>query len=846
MNKEPNAPTRRDIAPYAITIFWGAFLLFLVQPLIGKFILPWFGGTPGVWTTCLLFFQCVLLAGYAYAHCLNYFLSVRKQVMAHSVLLFLVLITLPITPSESLKPDGSESPTVAILILLSLSIGLPYLVLSATGPLVQAWFSKAYSGVSPYRLYALSNVGSLLALVGFPFVLEPWATRTFQVTGWSWAMVLYVACCGFLAWTLRDLKEPEHKVCLNENEQKGSWQKIFIWIFWLALPACATALLMATTNKMCQDVAVVPFLWVLPLGLYLITFIISFDSPQWYVREFYVPVLILCWGGVLWVIKEGVDVDILLQVIIYCTSLFVSCMVCHGELFRLRPEPSRVTQYYLGISAGGAIGGFTVAVLAPMILSGYWEYHITIWLVGLLFLLLQCFMRDAWAINKWHIRGVLFACWATVGFVLLDHTNFKLGAKCAFVFLPFFSGVGLSKLILAKWYFGRDPSETIDFRSAIAAIVLVLIGIFWCLTTTANVYSGNWRYWISELNPGIWIAALLMCLNLFVWLNLRSWEGNQIAWGWQWLILGPALIGLFVGLYKEAKESTDGSIYTDRNFYGTLKVGRYLDEGDEPYRLLLNGRITHGYQYESQEARDRVTTYYTYGSGVELAIRLTPDKEKRVGVVGLGVGTIAGYAQKGDLYWMYDINPAVVSLSSDEQKQFTFCLDARARGAKVEIIEGDARLAMEREIQTGKNRQFDVLALDAFSSDSIPVHLLTREALDIYGKHLKNDGVLAIHISNRYLDLEPVVQRLARELSYQMILIDSPDGKEVGQDWVYSATWILLSRSEEFIEKVEANGEIRTDLSGRQDLPLWTDDYASIFRILRKPDWLPVWLGGEE
>ena len=836
----------RNIAPYAITIFWSAFLLFLVQPLIGKFILPWFGGTPGVWTTCLLFFQCVLLAGYAYAHCLNYFLPVRKQVIVHGVLLFLVLVSLPIMPSDSLKPDGSESPIVAILILLSLTIGLPYLALSATGPLVQAWFAKAHPGFSPYRLYALSNVGSLLALVGFPFVLEPWATRTFQVTGWSWAMVLYVACCGFLVWTLRHLKESEHKISLSENEQKGSWQKISVWFFWLALPACATALLMATTNKMCQDVAVVPFLWVLPLALYLVTFIISFDSPQWYVREFYVPILILCWAGVLWVITEGVEVDILLQVLIYCMALFVSCMICHGELFRLRPEPSRVTQYYLGISAGGAIGGFTVAVLAPQILSGYWEYHISIWLVGFLFLLMQCFMRDAWEMNKWHIRGVLFVCWATVGFVLLDYTNFGLEAKCAFVFLPLFFGVGLSKLILAKWYYGRDPSVTLDFRSSIASVFLVLLGIFWCLAMMANLYSDNWRYWISDLNPGIWMAALLMCLNLSVWTSLRSWKGKAIAWGWQWLILGPGLVVLFVGLYKEAKESADGSIYMDRNFYGTLKVGQYLDDSGEPYRLLLNGRITHGYQYESQEACDLITTYYSYGSGVELAIRFTPDKEKRVGVVGLGVGTIAGYAQKGDLYSMYDINPAVVNLSSDEQKQFTFCLNARARGAKVEIIEGDARLAMEREIQTGQNRQFDVLALDAFSSDSIPVHLMTREALAIYGKHLKNDGVLAIHISNRYLDLEPVVQRLARELSYKMILIDSLDGDDIGEDWVYSATWALLSRSEEFIEKVEANGWTRTDLSAQRDLPLWTDDYASIFRILRKPDWLPVWLGGGE
>jgi len=844
MSREPIAPMGRGIVPYAITIFLGAFLLFLVQPLIGKFILPWFGGTPGVWTTCLLFFQCMLLAGYAYAHCLNYFLPVRKQVLVHGVLLFLVLISLPITPSDSLKPDGEESPVMAILTLLSLSIGLPYLALSATGPLVQAWYSKAHPDFSPYRLYALSNAGSLLALVVFPFVVEPWTTRTFQVTGWSWAMVFYVIFCGLLAWTLRNINEPEQEKLSTESREVQPFQKYFSWVFWLALPACATALLMATTNKMCQDVAVVPFLWVLPLALYLISFIISFDSPKWYSREFYLPMLVLCWGSVLWVIAEGVDVHILLQVIIYCTALFVSCMICHGELFRLRPQSSRLTQYYLGISAGGAIGGFAVAVLAPQVLNGYWEYHVSIWLVGLLFLLMQSFVRDVWMLNKWHVRGVLFVCWVAVGFVLLGYTNYGTWTKCAFILVPFFLGVGLSRLILAKWYYGRKPSEGIDFRSSIAAVILVLIAIFWCLGMMANLNSGNWKGWVSELNPGIWIAAVLFCLNLFVWLSLRNWEGKRIAWGWCGLILGPALLGLFLGLYKDYKDSSDGSIYMDRNFYGTIKIGRYLDDWDEPYRLLLNGRITHGYQYENQYASDWITTYYTYGSGIELAIRLTPDKAKRVGVVGLGVGTIAGYAQKGDFYCMYDINPAVVNLSADEQMQFTYCFNARARGAQVEIVEGDARLAMEREFDSAKSRQFDVLALDAFSSDSIPVHLLTREAMEIYGKHLKKDGVLAIHISNRYLDLEPVVRRLAKELSYKMILIDSSDGEDVAQDWVYSATWILLSRSQEFMDKVKANGEIQADLSEVQNLPLWTDDYASIFRIIRKPDWLSLWMEG--
>ena len=386
----------------------GAFLLFFVQPLIGKYILPWFGGAPSVWTTCLLFFQSLLLVGYAYAHLLNRFLPLRKQVIVHGVLLLLATITLPITPSESLKPTGNEPPTVQILLLLTQSIGLPYLVLSATSPLVQAWFAKANPGRSPYRLYALSNVGSLLALLGFPFLVEPWMTRTAQINWWSLGMVFYVLVCGYLAWSLRSVPNLDKDEAKNEKarlgENESRLRRLAILGFWLALPACGTAVLMGTTNKLCQDMAVVPFLWMLPLALYLVTFIISFHGSRWYIRKVYIPLLVLLWAGVLWVMFKGVVVHIIGQILVFCGALFLSCMICHGELYRLRPEPARLTMYYLTISAGGALGGLFVALLAPMLFHGYWEYHISLWAVGLLVLMVQGLNPEDLTAVKW--RGL--------------------------------------------------------------------------------------------------------------------------------------------------------------------------------------------------------------------------------------------------------------------------------------------------------------------------------------------------------------------------------------------------------------------------------------------------------
>ena len=395
---------------YALTIFTGAFLLFQVQPLIGKYILPWFGGGPGVWTTCMLFFQVLLLGGYAYAHFTSRWLKPRAQAVAHFVLLAAALALLPITPSDSWKPHGGGNPTLQILALLAVSLGLPYFVLSTTGPLIQQWFSRARPGVSPYRLYALSNLGSLLALVSYPFFFETHFTRKAQAGLWAWGLVAYVLCCGFCAVRLWKLEGRRQKVEGRMQKAEAgvaeqapeataaainSQPSTLNYFLWLLLPACASVLLLATTNKLCQDVAVIPFLWVVPLALYLLSFIICFDSPRWYVRFPFTLALIAALGGLCWALYNGADLSLSRQVALYCGGLFVCCMVCHGELYRLKPDPRHLTGFYLMIAAGGALGGMFVAIAAPLLFTDYYELHWGLLLCGLLFLVVCATDRAA-------------------------------------------------------------------------------------------------------------------------------------------------------------------------------------------------------------------------------------------------------------------------------------------------------------------------------------------------------------------------------------------------------------------------------------------------------------------
>jgi SAM-dependent methyltransferase len=663
---------------HAATIFLSSFLLFLVQPLIARLILPWFGGSAAVWTTCMLFFQALLLAGYAYAHLLNS--KVKKyQPLVHIALLAAAIAVLPISPSDSWKPVGDEEPISRILLLLAASVGLPYFLLASTSPLLQAWYVRARPQANPYRLFAVSNLASLGALVGYPLVVEPFLAAHEQVALWSWLFAAFALLCAVVAW-----RTPRPTVVV-ETAAEATPIKRNDFVLWLALSATGSMLLLAVTNHVTQNVASVPLLWLVPLTLYLLTFIIAFEGRGWYRPEYFWVILLGWLGGMAWLLVDSdFQFDLPVQLGVYLPGLFLGCLFCHGELYRLRPAPRHLTAFYLTVAAGGALGGLLVAVVAPLAFSGYYELG-----VGL----------------------VLLALLAALRFAALN--------------------------IVAR---------------VVSLVVLLAV-------TGCAAYDG-FRY------------------------------------------------------QRDVRLST-------RSFYGVLRVKEYGSPGEEGYlRRLVHGAIMHGEQYQSDDRRRMLTSYYQQTSGIGLAIASKEDHPVRVGVIGLGAGTIAAYGRAGDVYRFYDIDARVVRIARSE---FTFLGDSAAR---VEVALGDARLTLERE----PPQNFDVLAVDAFSSDAIPVHLITREALGVYLRHVKPDGIVAFHVSNRFLDLIPVVARIAREHGAHAVLVrdDPEDDGEVRS----KSDWVLVSRDEAALEPPEI-AEGASEPEERPDWRTWTDDYSNLVQILK-------------
>ena len=756
---------------FALTIFTGAFLLFQVQPLIGKYILPWFGGSPGVWTTCMLFFQMLLLGGYAYAHATSRYLKPRTQAAVHGVLLVAALISLPITPGDSWKPQGAGDPTWHILALLSVSLGLPYLVLAATGPLMQEWFRRTTPGASPYRLYALSNVGSLLALVSYPFYFEPNFTRQAQATFWAWGLGLYALACGYCA--LRVWRTPAADTAADRATAADAPRPTLAQrVLWICLPACASILLLAVTNKMCQDDAVIPFLWVLPLALYLLSFIISFDSPRWYSRFYYSLALAGAMVAVCIALFQGADMAIVKQVVIYSTTLFIGCMICHGELYQLKPHPSRLTSYYLMISAGGAVGGLFVALVAPYIFDNFYEIHLSLALTALLLVLISLTGKSALSARRWQVLFLLLTG-ATV-----------YGAL---------RGIG-----------GR--AEWLRYKGG---------------SVGAAVADG--ASWLNRSPWFAWTMAALVVGGIAVIHLRRATDWHRLTCG----VMALGWVALLAALGLQIRDEAHGALMSSRNFYGVQSVVDYGDRDPEwRYYVLQHGRIAHGLQFAQPERAPMITSYFGPNTGLGLAFRHFPRQENlRVGLLGLGVGTIAAYGKPGDYMRIYEINPHVKEVA---ENPFTYLALSKA---KIEVVMGDGRLSMENE----PPQNFDFIIMDAFSSDAVPVHLLTKEAFQIYQSHLKPDGVILVNISNRYLDLRPVVENAARVFGYDALHINNEPStyeEEDGGWWLYGSTWMILSKNKEFMSR-PAVRDLASPPMSTNTVPLWTDDYASMFRILQ-------------
>lgn len=749
----------------ALTIFLGAFLLFLVQPLIGKFILPWFGGGPGVWTTCLLFFQSLLLGGYAYAHWLSTHVPLRRQAVVHLSLLAAALLFLPMIPGAQWKPTGGEEPVLRILLLLTATIGLPYLVLAATGPLVQRWFSLSHPGVPPYRLYALSNAGSLLALLCFPFVLEPLASRATLAGGWSAGLVVFAGLCGTLAWRMRAVPEsgsPDSGSQISDPTPQTPSPSSTDRLLWCALPALASLLLVAVTNKICLDIAAVPFLWILPLAVYLLSFILCFDHPRWYSRRGWSALLVAGCGATARCLQDS-TIALPVQSGVFVTTLLAACMVCHGELHRVRPAAARLTGYYLTIAAGGAAGSIFVALVAPLLFADYREFQL-----GLVLVL--------------YFAGIVCLLYRSRGLA----TGSAVGALATTLIIPALqaeTGRGFG-----AWFSSWASESFLFYRDNALAI-------------------------------GAGLVVIAVALR-------RAWRINPVEWRPR-LSAVPLLLSVLLGVVFVMRAKKDGAqvFAAARNFYGAYKVHLY-NENDLLGRcfLLSHGGITHGLQFGHHEYARWATSYYGATSGVGRALDSLPGP-RRIGLVGLGVGTLAVYGRPDDVFRFYEIDAAMVNVA---RIHFSYL---RRTPAKVEIALGDARLTLEDEQRRSGSQQFDLLILDAFSGDAIPVHLLTREAMALYLDHLKPGGLIAVHISNRHLDLRPVVEGLARH--HDLHFVNISDNVEKKNWWLYDTSWMLLTTDAARLQVDDIRKAAEEPPDETAEYVHWTDDHASLFEVLK-------------
>jgi hypothetical protein len=705
-----------------VTTLLSAVLLFLVQLIISKIILPWFGGGPAVWTTCMLFFTTLLLGGYAYAHWLVRAFDTTWQMRIHAFLTLAAAMTLPLTPPVP-DSDVGLHPIRSILWLLAMNVGLPFLAISATGPLVQSWYVEVYHNRMPFRLYALSNVGSLAALWLFPLAIEPLLSTRLQDIAWSSGFGLYLMLLFALALTFERLPFDENEVIYPRRAVGREFASARDLAIWIGLPALAAVTFNAVTNEICQDVAPVPLLFIMPLSVYLLSLIIAFDSPRWYVRWVWgwltvvaliaVAVVMLDYEIDKW-LEHQAEQGLLsprfklsdytdradVSTIVYLAAAFCLCMVCHGETTRHRPRPGQLTLYYLAIAAGGAIGTFIVAVLCPLLLDRYAELNVAM------------------------VLGYLLA-------------------------------------------------------------------------------------------GGILVASLS---------TIPQARSRYVASGCASLILAA---GLMVVLRAQVSALFDKADVRMRNFYGVSSVVTEHHASLPDGRILYNGRIVHGYQFVEGPRRYRPNTYYTTGSGVEIAISMLHSRNRplRVGVIGLGTGTMACYGRRGDEFQFYEIDPKIDLIA---HQYFTYLADSRA---ECYVRHGDARLYLQRQLATEGKQKFDLLVLDAFSGDAIPMHLLTLEAFQLYVQHVKHDGILAVHVSNRHLDLAPVVARLARAVEAEALHIErSEDGK---QNFHAASDWVLVSGDPSLILNFDVYGVGRL-LDDDSDLgPLWTDSVSNWLQVLR-------------
>lgn len=694
----------------AFAVFTGAYLGFQIQPLIAQWILPVFGGTAAVWSASMLFFQAGLLCGYAYTFVLTRYLEPYWQVRIHLILLALTCLALPWGNPVVPAFVAETSPAISIILVLGAVVGLPYVLLTATAPLLQAWGYSFSATTSPYRLYVISNLGSLLGLLAYPFVLGPTLSLEQQFLLWS---VLFLLFCAFFlpiavqseGTSSESFQQTQASSPGMSNERNVS---IVSYLVWVGLSAGGSTLLLATTNFLSQDVAVTPFVWVLPFSLYLLSFVITFDHARWYQRKFWFPLgLLLSIFATDFFIRHyrSEIAEINEQLAVFLGALFVGCIVFHGELFRAKPTPHKLPTFYLFLALGGALGGVFVNFLAPVVFSEFWELP-----VGL------------------------------------------LAVVCV---------IGMVSLHLA--------------------------------TNQAN--------------------------NLF-------------AAAFSVLVTCVLLIGSF-SVRSLAEEERSDVVVAKRGFYGAIKVrDKDVDQPDRR-RTLYYGQINHGSEYFNEPLRSTPLSYYDRDSGVGvLMTTLTRNNElsvtqavlgRHIGVIGLGTGALSMYQQTGDYFTFFELNPQVVEVAKNEFSYLS------GLGQNLSIIVGDGRVSLT-ELESSSARQFDVLVVDAFSGDAIPTHLLTKEAFELYRSRLKSDGVLAIHISNRFFDLQPLMYGLAESLDWESAVVKRPRSRD---GHIKRSTWVIMGDNPALFDQRgtwKYFKEWEPHVVSRK--MVWTDDIVNIFPLL--------------
>ena len=688
---------------YFISVFISAFLVFQIQPIISKIILPWFGGGASVWTTCMLFFQFFLLVGYLYAYTLTKILAVKSQIVVHLAFLLLSLFLLPNSIADIQNIQITGTPTWAVLKVLFFGLGFPYLILSANTPLLQQWFTSETNGAQPYRLYAISNVGSFLALISYPVLIEPFMSLDWQIKLWAIIYWLFVLLVGWIFFIVVKQNNNDRPIVPGQliNPKVG----FFRLILWFMLSALGVILLVSTTNALTQNVPPVPFLWLAPLAIYLLTYVVAFSNLGIYVRNIWLPFFMLLSFVALLIYFIGGQFDIITQLLIYLLILLFGCMICHGELNSLKPKLGNTTLFYLVLSAGGVFGSFLVSFVAKDLFDEFLEFPLAIFSVLLL---------------------------ATASLWL------------------------------------KKQDQLVTAKSNMAGITL------------------------NNQFPKLALGSAVVAL---VWLLAFTKLNNQYQ------------------QYDIAKA---------RNFYGILSV-KDITQGKVNERRLIDGTTSHGSQSLPVSKSAVPMSYYRPGTGVQLVIEaLSGDNELQVGIIGLGVGALAAYGQPGDHYTFYELNPLVSDFAT---RYFSYLDDTKA---VVEVKLGDARVTLQKELDLGQKNAFDLLVIDAFSGDLIPTHLMTYEAFLLYQQHIKTQGVMALHISNRHLSLLPVILHHSSSLSMQVMLFETPGG---GNE--HDAQWVVLTNNSQLTQSPKLISKQTVISKEQYQEVLWTDDYSSLLPILK-------------